>query len=506
MATMKEIKERAAAIRAAKGLPDPAEQTAPTRREAPEEGGVQALRKWLAGSQIGAAIDSAAKGITFGGADEAKAALYSAFSPKSYEEELEPIRETSKQLEEDNPVTSTVAGVAGSILPSLLVPGSGAASMGQAISRGIVGGAASSGAQGFGEGEGGFSKRMGAAANDALWGGLLGGSVGAASRGLGKRAATKAARAARPAVPALRDAKNAAYEAVEKSGAVIDQKDLRLMAQEAGKARSNFSYSPDMDVDKPIENFLVKMKEFSEKPGPHKTVGQLDHMRRDAWKSYNRTNDGRFLDIVNTIDSTIEKNLQGSALLDTARVANSRYKKAELLDHVIQKVNRNSDIHGNKATKFKTAISNILGNQKTIHWFNAEERQAMETIVAGHLPDKIEQQIGQFAPTGSGMVKLITLAASLHNPLIGGAATAGIAAKSLAGRATENQVENLMNMVQGFTPGPAMTKPSALSKGAIRQAATGAPNLMHMLFNPNEAAAEEPAPPSPLIEMLQQRQ
>lgn len=137
-------------------------------------------------------------GMTFGFGDEFNAGVRSAvqaipgmrgsdrtFSER-YNENLALERNRNRAFQQDNPVTSTAAELAGGIVgPGVaLAPAqSGAGLLARVLrggtSRGVVAGGTAGALAGFGEGEGGFGNRAENAASGAGLGAALGGALGA---------------------------------------------------------------------------------------------------------------------------------------------------------------------------------------------------------------------------------------------------------------------------------------------------------------------------------------
>jgi hypothetical protein len=156
-------------------------------------------RQQAAGAVLPGGAAAALQGLTFGGGEEATAALRSLFGGTPYETALEQERANLAQYREQNPGRAMAFEVAGAIptavAAGLLAPATGGASaaagaanvaraagMGARIAQGArtgaVTGTATGALQGFGEGEGGLGERLSSAAGGAALGGVAGGVVG----------------------------------------------------------------------------------------------------------------------------------------------------------------------------------------------------------------------------------------------------------------------------------------------------------------------------------------
>lgn len=208
---------------------------------------------------------SITNGAMFGFADEAKGALRGGlaklrgedFTP-TYERERDNARADLKAFGEDHPVLNVAGnlgggiggaliggagGVAaggtrlaaklGSLLPAAAdIPGAALASrlMGTTAGRGVTAGAAGGGLSGFGEGEGGFSQRMGDAATGAGVGAIAGPALAVGANMAGKVGAKALD------VAGLRNPQTAAdrqlLRALERDGVSVDD-----LAARAGAAQ-----------------------------------------------------------------------------------------------------------------------------------------------------------------------------------------------------------------------------------------------------------------------------
>jgi hypothetical protein len=156
-------------------------------------------RQQAAGAVLPGGAAAALQGLTFGGGEEATAALRSLFGGTPYETALEQERANLALYREQNPIRAGAFEVAGAIptaiAAGLAAPATGGASaaagaanvaraagMGARIAQGArtgaVTGTATGALQGFGEGEGGLGERLSSAAGGAALGGAAGGVLG----------------------------------------------------------------------------------------------------------------------------------------------------------------------------------------------------------------------------------------------------------------------------------------------------------------------------------------
>lgn len=140
--------------------------------------------------QLQGALQSVAQGMTFGGADEASAALggyIGSNTGASYEDRLAALRSNLKQFQEENPVLSTGLEITGAAAPGVLT--GAAAGLGRAGTslfgntlRGALLGGTEGAAYGFGSGEENLANRYDLGAETGLYGALLGAAAPAVIR------------------------------------------------------------------------------------------------------------------------------------------------------------------------------------------------------------------------------------------------------------------------------------------------------------------------------------
>ena len=131
----------------------------------------------------------------------------------------------------------------------------------------------------------------------------------------------------RPSVESLRDAKNAAYSAVDKSGVKFTTSEVDDLISRANSSVDDFNYVPDVDLQT-----KAALSTVGAQAGKELTIGQLDKLRQGLYKRYNRAPEEQGIRaIIDEIDDLIEAKDPANALMTAAREANKRYKKSELL-------------------------------------------------------------------------------------------------------------------------------------------------------------------------------
>lgn len=392
----------------------------------------------------GGVINKAMEGMTFGLlGDEARAAIGSAASPKTYDQALNSERAAEAKFAADYPVASTAAEIGG----ALMSPTGAASTIGGAALRAGAQGAVTS----FMEGEGGAAERAKEAAKGGVASLLFGGAFAAGqkgiSAGLDRLFRTTAQK---PTVEGLRSLKNAAYKAVDSAGQRFDAQDLEALATTARQnIDAGYNFFPETDVGTAA---ALAMLDRTAKAGAPLTLSQLDKMRQGMWKLYSRTDEPGVLDVISEIDGLIDSRAGASAVMGAAREANSRFRKAELLQDAFDKARmqtQSTGSGGNILNKYKQAVTAIVTNPKKAKWFSAEETAAMEKFIEGSLPENILRRIGKLAPGGNGLMLALNLVAGSVNPGFLVATAAAQGAKSLADRSGQKGAEALQGLVSG---------------------------------------------------------
>lgn len=380
--------------------------------------------------------------------------------------------------ERDAPLAQSGAGMAGNIvgttaaaLPISLIPGANTYT-GAAATGALVGAL-----QPTVEGE----SRV---ANAAI--GAAGGVAGRAVAGGINRAIDpakyRAARAAsdaasrKPTIESLRGAKTAAYQAVEDSGLTFTPDNMNGLLSRAMQSADDANYVPDVD-----RQTFAAIKMIENNAGKDRTIGQLDKLRQGLWARYNASNGSEpaILDMIDGVDDLIATHPATDDLMTLAREANSKFKKAELLETAMTVAERQTAATGsggNILNKYKQAVSSILNNPKKAKWFSPEEVAKMDEFIKGSFSENALRQIGKLSPSGNGLMTALNIGAIAANPLLAGVTIAGAGAKAASDSAGRRTMQGILNTVAGNAARPRSITPYA--PGAAQAGAAGITSLL----------------------------
>lgn len=356
------------------------------------------------------------------------------------------------QGQEAAPVASTVAELGGAIAtPANLLNAPKAIAQLPAWARA----ATVAGAQGaaYGAGTAQEDERLESAAQATIPSALFGaagqkaveltGKAGKAISDLWNKAAP------RPTVEALRDIKNAAYKAVDDAGVKFSRTAVARIYNSAVEAAKRRNYVADPHVH-PATYGALKVLENTLDTTP--TLGQLDEVRQSLYAIDKRANGSEIAvrDMIDGIDQMIDSIPISSQTMAAARAANSRYKKAQLLEDEFNKdVNQTASTGsgGNIFNKYRQTVTSILADPKKAKFFTSAEREEMQNFVRGSMTEEGLRLVGKLSPTSSGLMAALNMGASLWNPAAIGIGAVGLGSKVASDRMAKQGTERILDMV-----------------------------------------------------------
>jgi hypothetical protein len=219
-----------------------------------------------------------------------------------------------------------------------------------------------------------------------------------------------------PTLDTLQTAKQAAYKAVDDSGATFDASTMDDIFARAKVAAQQKSYVADVDAQTRAALTILERN-----AGKSTTIGELDKIRQGLSARYNADkSQAAILDMIDIIDDKIAALPDTDALMNAARVANSRYKKAELIDKAFadaELTTAGSGSGGNIQNKYRQAVTSIVKG-KSAKYFSAEELGLMRKYIEGDLPQNLTRLIGKMSPSGNGLMMALNIGAIAANPMM----------------------------------------------------------------------------------------
>jgi hypothetical protein len=378
-----------------------------------------------------------------------------------YSRNLRDIRQSQDTFAEERPGLATTARIAGAVTSPAARVGGPVRTVRDAA---LLGGAYAA-TEGFAEGEGGLQDRAieGAKAAPAgiLFSGLTSSLFKGASSGL--KAVFQRAES-RPTLDTLRTAKNAAYNAVRKTGIKFDENDTRAGFNRLLRKSKTSRWDLDAvsETDKPAFDALRTLQRRAELGRPI-SLNNLDKTRQKLWDIYRKSDHPFVLEAISEIDNMVATKAQGSEVLQAARAANSKYAKAQLLENAFRKARlqtASTGSGGNILNKYRQAVTRIITTPREARWFSPEELAVMEQFVEGDVAENTMRRIGKLAPGGNGLMTALNVYAASVDPSLLAVTAIGTAAKGTADRSAMRGSEAVLD---------------AVSTGVIRQPQQSAP-------------------------------
>lgn len=356
------------------------------------------------------------------------------------------------KLAEDHPIANAAGQFAGAVVP-LAAAGStalGARALGMTGSLGqqmLMGGLSSGAIAGADTAARGGDLQD--VANSALAGSALGGSIplvakagGAVLKGFRKPASEG------PSLDALQAEKNAAYKAVDKSGARYSPAGFEKLAGDMMDAATADNISPTRH---PAAYSMLQ--DIIGRVGNSKSLTELDQLRQEirrdllskpdaAERHFGQLMIKKLDGFIDDADPRFMESGDGrnaADLITSARKLNTRYRKTEAIDTALD----NADLQtaatgsgGNINNVIRQKFAAILKDPRKRAGFSDDELKDMEAVVRGTKGGNILRLVGKLSPSGNGLMAALGLGATMVNPASAAAPALGLAAKTLADRGT----------------------------------------------------------------------
>ena len=411
---------------------------------------------------IDAFMSGSAQGVTFGAFDEL-AGLQSPFM-------REKARAFAEAAQRDHPIASGIGELAGAV--SVPIPAPKGKALWDVVKSSASLAALYSGIYAFNSAEGGVANRATDAVKGAAGGALIGAAAPVVIRGISKGLQAVLGQSYKlPTVDNLRTAKTAAYRAVENAGETFTPVEVDGLVRNVETALDAANYVGGFGQQTDIQ--LARLKRLAEKGGGV-TLSALDDIRGRLWSAYSKASDEtELLDIIGEIDGMIDGRTATSPLLDAARAANSRYKKAQMLTDAFQKAadqTKATGSGGNILNKYRQAVVAIIDNPKKAKWFTAAEISTMRDFLNGKVGEDVLRHIGKMAPDSNGLMMALNIGAIAANPGMAGVAALASGAKAISDTQASRGAKSLIGMVGG---GAAPVDPVYRGLGAGTSAIAG---------------------------------
>lgn len=266
--------------------------------------------------------------------------------------------------------------------------------------------------------------------------------LSAASRRILRRSVEK------PTVESLRAGKTAAYRDVDKAGERFSQGEIVGLVDNVKAALDDVDFVESAGGK--MSTWLRRLEKTAERP-EGVSLSRLDTIRSNMFKAYRAAPDEvELLDAIRAIDDLIGARASSSALLRTARDANSRYMKAQLIDDAFDKALRQTEASGsggNIFNKYLQAVNSIIDNPNKARWFSAEEMTAMREFVKPSNSQEILRRVGKLSPSGNGLMQALNIAAVVANPGMAIVSAGAAGAKAVADRSARAGRNQLFDMI-----------------------------------------------------------
>lgn len=251
---------------------------------------------------------------------------------------------------------------------------------------------------------------------------------------------------ATPTIENLRSLKTQAYRDVDAADVKFTPQQTDDLIARAQRAMDDVNYVPEVDLQ---SKAALKMLEGQR--GKALSLGQLDKLRQGLYTRYNADKSQvGILGIIDEIDNVIQSNTSGGELMAAARLANARFKKAELLDDAFTRAadqTASTGSGGNILNKYRQAVTSIINNPRKARWFSADEIDTMRNFIRGSTPENLLRLGGKLSPSGNGLMAALNLGAVAVDPAMLAVTAGATAAKSLADRSAIQGAQRLQEML-----------------------------------------------------------
>lgn len=264
-----------------------------------------------------------------------------------------------------------------------------------------------------------------------------------------------------PSTENLRTAKNTAYKAADDAGISFGAEQMQGVAENSRNvllsgAEGMTKFNPNIDTH--ITEALARLDDAATKT----SLRELDNLRAEIYNIYRvgqgagkRAYDPRVRVVIDEIDGLIETSLEGSRLLNAAKLANKRYKKSELLRDALDsaEVSAKTTSSGDAIAGYRRAIGRILKSKKQSAFFDEGELDAMRAILDNSVSDEVLKKLGTLSPNANGLQRAISGVAAFIEPSTLAISGVGLVSKFASDAGVKMQLNDLDRLLAtGQTP------------------------------------------------------
>lgn len=329
---------------------------------------------------------------------------------------------------------------------------------GRAIKAGTLG-AATSGAAGFGAGEG-LENRLESSRDSAVGGGIIGGAIPVVGATAGKVVKQFQKLPAAATADDIKLMANAAYKKADETGGVLkgwftnrfldDIADIQPATIAGKKVPTDPKLAEALDYINSFKNTRLTLQDaqnldeyLGEAIDDFTELGQVSKSGKKLLDIQSRFRNA----IENADDTLIEGGKEGFKALKEGRALWSAQLKMRDIERIIQR----AELTDNPATAIKTGFRNLLANAKKSKGYTKDELRLIEKAAkTGVVTDLLK----------TGGSRLVPIIAGASGGGVLGTAAAGAGAAASRGMATRNAMVNAENVAR------------AVSQRAVPQVAT----------------------------------
>lgn len=259
-----------------------------------------------------------------------------------------------------------------------------------------------------------------------------------------------------PIVENLGRLKTAAYKAVENKGINFNNALIQPIREAVTKFEAS-DFFPSISMPQPVKRANELIKTFLGKN--ELSITELDSLRQRLYKI--KGDDDELAVVkgyINIIDDAIQGHPDNTGLMNAARAAHSRYRKAQELAEAFAKASdqaKGTGLGGNVYNLYKQAINNLLKNKNTMKYYSDDEIVLMREFLQSEPNEQLLRTIGRLDPSAGGLTLLLQAGAAYADPLFLGSAVLGGASRRAAeGQAIRRGEQLLGAFAEGTTELP----------------------------------------------------